>query len=349
MLHIILLILKILGILILTILGFLLLCLGLVLLVPLRYRGMVRRQDELQAHAAVSWLFRAFRLDLSYEKKAVISFRIFWFNVFSRQLFPAEEAAETARDGEIRMVRAAGLEHGKPDTDAKNPGKTQDKARESAPGPADMYTKADRPEENRIPDTAGKRSGPGHAAREETARIPESREETEEEKERGDRPSQDSLVKKLGKLCRERLAEKIRGSVRRLQNSVSEIKKKKEILGKKYRKVRDFLEDPENQKTFRLLLRQTGKAFRHLFPRRIRGHVRFGLEDPYLVGRILCAVSPFYGFYGSSLSLEPVFDEKVLQGEAEFRGHIRLFTLLCIVLRVFANKNFRILMKKWRT
>ena len=66
------------------------------------------------------------------------------------------------------------------------------------------------------------------------------------------------------------------------------------------------------------------------------------------MGQILCIISPFYGFYGKNLEIEPVFDETALEGEVSFKGRIRLGTLLFLGLRLLADKNFRVLLRRWR-
>ncbi|MBR0306454.1 MAG: DUF2953 domain-containing protein, partial [Lachnospiraceae bacterium] len=114
----------------------------------------------------------------------------------------------------------------------------------------------------------------------------------------------------------------------------------------KIEQVRTFLNDQENRKTIGLLWRQVKKLLRHVLPRKISGRVRFGFDDPATTGQILTYISPFYGLYAKTLKLEPIFEEKVLDGELHVKGHIRAATLLWIVIRVVLNKNFRVLLKK---
>lgn len=115
---------------------------------------------------------------------------------------------------------------------------------------------------------------------------------------------------------------------------------------KKLDLARAFLENQENRNTIHLLWKQVKKLFRHILPRKIRGRVRFGFDDPSTTGQILTYVSPFYGWYAKTLELEPVFEEKVLEGELHVKGHIRVASLFWIVIRVVLNKNFRVLLKK---
>ena len=66
MLHILLMILKIIGIILLAIIGIALLIVILILFVPIRYRIQAHRYDDTMAKVNVSWLLSAIRFTLKY-------------------------------------------------------------------------------------------------------------------------------------------------------------------------------------------------------------------------------------------------------------------------------------------
>ncbi len=121
------------------------------------------------------------------------------------------------------------------------------------------------------------------------------------------------------------------------------------------RRIKDRLEqlwqffmEEENRKTLRLIFRQVKAVLRHLLPRRIRADVVFGFDNPATTGQVLAICSLVYAWYGESIRLTPVFDEKILEAQVEIKGRVRLGTLLVLALRVLFNKNFRVLVKRWR-
>ncbi len=116
----------------------------------------------------------------------------------------------------------------------------------------------------------------------------------------------------------------------------------------RWQKLMEFLEKEENKNTFHLLKRQVIRFFKHVLPGKVSGTVRFGFEDPYTTGRILTYISPFYGWYGRTIQVIPVFDEQVLDGELSLKGRIRIATLLFIGFQVWRDKNFRTLLKRWQ-
>ena len=117
----------------------------------------------------------------------------------------------------------------------------------------------------------------------------------------------------------------------------------------RWQRLMKFLEKEENKNTFRLLKRQVIRFFKHVLPGKVSGTVRFGFEDPYTTGRILTYISPFYGWYGRTIQVIPVFDEQVLNGELSLKGRIRIATLLFIGFQVWRDKNFRTLLKRWQS
>lgn len=123
---------------------------------------------------------------------------------------------------------------------------------------------------------------------------------------------------------------------------------KLKALGEKKDQVLVFLNQEDNKATLRLLKRQALALLKHILPGRVKGRLKFGFDDPYTTGQVLTWVSPFYGLYAKNLQLIPVFGEKVLEGELELKGRIRIGTVIAIALRMLFDKNFRKLLKKWR-
>lgn len=354
MLHILLLIFKILGIILLAILGILLSLVLLVLLVPVRYRGDVTFDGKPAGSASVSWLFHLLRVRVSYDGKLRVCAKALWFRLFEQTLWPEEtdeDAAEAGGgetgnpvrndDGDGEEKATGGADDG--DSEEKTAGGADDGGREEkiAGGVADGGD--DRAGEEKI--TAGE--GAAGNDRVPLEDLSEERENFEpagrasQEEKAGPAPGRIlSLLKKLWQTL-SGLAAKIR----RIFENADETRKS---IQRKYEALRAFLSDEENQRTFGLLIRQAKAFFRHILPRRIKGFVRFGFDDPYRTGQVLAAISPFYGLYAKTLKVEPVFEEKALEGELHIKGHIRAATLLAIAVRIFLNKNFRRLLRKWR-
>ena len=320
MLQILLTILKILGILILVILGVLLAVILVVLLVPIRYSGDASFDGKPKGGVLVSWLFRILTVRVDYDGEALKSLvKIFWFQVFGKTLWPSveeeESVQETADDGFFAETGAMAEMIPEPVTranDALEPVASEPVASEP------VASEPVRPE----PETAE----PVMAEPELTS---------QEEKP----PFIERLVIKIQSMVT-KLVDKVKTTYTGLSGKYTAGQEKINM-------VRTFLGDEQNKSTLRLLWRQFKKLIKHVLPKKMNGRVRFGFDDPATTGQILTYISPFYGAYAKSVVIEPVFDEKVMEGELHLRGRIRLGTLLWTVVRVFFDKNFRTLLKKF--
>ena len=111
-------------------------------------------------------------------------------------------------------------------------------------------------------------------------------------------------------------------------------------------KIKELISDKENQELLRLVFRQTKALFKHIFPRKARGKLRIGFEDPYTTGQAMALAGLLCPFYKDSLQVIPSFEEPVLEGELACSGRIRLAALLMIAGRLMASRTFRQALKK---
>jgi len=137
--------------------------------------------------------------------------------------------------------------------------------------------------------------------------------------------------------------------IRELQGKIGKladgILKKKISLEKTWNSISMFWHDEQNQKAFRLIRKRIGKLVRYVLPRKLSGRIHFGFDDPYDTGQVLTAVSPFYGFYAKTLTLEPDFTGTALDGEIHLKGRIALWYPLWTAARLFISKDFRRLLR----
>ena len=137
-------------------------------------------------------------------------------------------------------------------------------------------------------------------------------------------------------------------SLKRIPKIWTEIKNKLADGRKSFERMREILTNEENREVFRLLVSRGKKLFRHVRPKKIKGKLQFGFSDPYRTGQVLTAVSPFYGLYAKELELIPDFEHEVLKGEISVKGRIRMGVVLWTGIRLFLNKNFRGLLRRFR-
>lgn len=365
MLHILVLIAKIAGIIILAVLGLLLLILFTVLCVPVRYRGNGTYFDKPEGTLKITWLLHIISMKLSYRETFDFSVRLFGFRLFREK---GEEALHAAEDA---VGDAAENLAGDADRDAVRDA-TEDVAGDAADFAGESMVTA---QELREPLTDPKEtdgSGEENPRPEETEPKcqgepqpeiqPELQEEpqAETDSERWENPRPDETepqgetrdsgpapVPRRKKRIFARMAERIRTFFKRLADAFRRFRAKLRQAGDLKDTVMTYISDEENKKTFRLVLKQGKKVILHILPRKIRGNITFGFDDPYRTGQVLTGAAFFYPLCHRQLSLQPVFDRKILEGDIAFKGRIRMGTLLIAGLKVLMNKNFRTQLKRF--
>ncbi|MBQ5952283.1 MAG: DUF2953 domain-containing protein [Lachnospiraceae bacterium] len=108
----------------------------------------------------------------------------------------------------------------------------------------------------------------------------------------------------------------------------------------------DILDDDDNRELIALILRQIGKIIKHVLPRSYSANVRFGMEDPAKTGQILAIASALYPVYAGNARVQADFEQKVLEGDADVKGGLRLGYILFALLRILFNKKARWWIKK---
>ena len=87
------------------------------------------------------------------------------------------------------------------------------------------------------------------------------------------------------------------------------------------------------------------KVLWHIRPRKLKGSLELGLDDPATTGYIFAALSQFYDAYYENFELTPEFEEKTIKGELELKGHIVLGYIVMKALRLYLRKQFRQFLK----
>lgn len=154
--------------------------------------------------------------------------------------------------------------------------------------------------------------------------------------EEGPEAEKKSLTDRLNELA-EKLAEFLNGledKLDRADDRISDLDDKKD-------RILEELDDERNREMLRLIFRQIGKMLRHILPQKYKANVRFGMEDPAKTGQILGIVSMFYPVFAGNADIQPDFEKKILEGDADIRGRIRLGSLLCMAFRILLNKRVR--------
>lgn len=355
MIGILLAVLKTLLFLILLLFCLILLLLLLLLLSPFSYRFEAARskEGENRAHFSVRFLFGLFRFWAGYERELSFQAKLFLFTLLdsggesreeSRSEMPRPGPSPDASDTPRPTAREPRTDFPLEKSEGRSKEGTENSSRSSSdasdsprpdsgeqwPGPSPDRAEKEREDKPcSSPDTS---DSPRPIARElRTGFSPEKREaeKSEERAEKEIEPPPGPAPDDLGQEGKE-AGERTRGPAAGEKESSRDGLKRLRLL---------LLE--ENREALLKILRKLRSLLRHWGIRRLRGEIIFGMEDPYLLGKLLELLSFFYPLYGRELSLEPHFGEKRLEGWIHGRGHIRLIHLVLLGIPLLMDRRIR--------
>lgn len=331
MLHILLLILKFIGIIIAAILGILVLLICIVLFVPVRYEVQSKcggSLDSLKGKARVTWFLHLFCTDVYYkEGRFKWHVRFVFFSRSSGSSPGSEEAKEKIKKADTRKEEG--------DQDEKEQ-KISDEELEKDEEKLEEITAEEAVEERteEIKVIESSESNP-----EKSEKMEETYEETCREASAADKGSEENeepagekgprILQKVKALC-----EKIKCT---FENFCGRIK----LLTEKKDKLVGFVNDEMHRKAFFRVKKEVFWFFGKLKPGKVQVKVRYGFEDPYHTGKVLAGLSMLYPFLGGSAEIIPDFEHKVLKGSLYVKGHIRLSYLAYLAWKLFWDRNIR--------
>lgn len=129
------------------------------------------------------------------------------------------------------------------------------------------------------------------------------------------------------------------------ENKLEKLKCTIKNLCDKIKMVLEFIKDEAHINTLTRLKKEFIRLLKFLKPKKLKGKVRFGMEDPYVTGQILAVLSVFYPFYAERVEIYPEFDQKILEGNLYVKGHVRGIYALIMAFNLIIDKNVRTTIK----
>lgn len=102
-----------------------------------------------------------------------------------------------------------------------------------------------------------------------------------------------------------------------------------------------LVNDAGNREAINLIINKAKRLLIAIAPRRTRGQVEYGSDDPSDTGRFLALAALIYPLYGPDIEVVPCFDDKMLAFELMMKGRIYIFTVAVILLQLYFNKKVK--------
>lgn len=330
MLHVILFILKILGILLLVLVVLFLLVLYAVLFVAVSYQIQAEKKETGQVSAFASWLFRIVTVRFWLKEEEDFSPR-FQLRLFGFPLWkiPGEERPKKRSEKPAKKKRGR--------KKRKCPKKKETQSSMSSPmEPPPDFLQAGADEE-RLQKPAERQPDPKEVP-------PAFEEERLNEKKK---PPKRPLFERLG--------QKIKGVFQRLCHKIRRIWEKIKQIGRTIRRLRDRKNDfltfwnlEEHRRARGALLKEVKYLWKKSRPRKIKGQILFGFSDPAHTGLCMGAAGMLCAWYPKTLRIQPDFEQEILKGEIFIKGKIRCYVFVRILLRVYFHKDIRHMYRQWQ-
>lgn len=323
MLHILLLILKWIGIVLAVFLLLVLLLINLGLFVPVRYRADASCQNDietLEAEFELSWMWKLFFLTACWKKgKADMKIRIGWKYLFSEEKEgKSEEKIEVPEEKEENDLPKE-----------KEEQKFLKEQKESLPP---EKTNRSLPENN-VQEQAEKR-----VCHQEKTESGIDKEEEEKESFTADR-------RKAGGRKKKSLWDRMKEKISEWIESCKSFWRKILAMGRNFRgkkeQIESFLTDASHRRAFCSLKREVRRFLGHVSPKDVKIVGKIGLEDPYMTGQALAVLGMLFPFLGENTVIVPDFENKVLEGSVHIQGKIHNFRMLAILWRLIKDRDVR--------
>lgn len=168
------------------------------------------------------------------------------------------------------------------------------------------------------------------------------------------RKSEDRNQKKRTKKS---MAEWIKDFLRKVLSVIKQMKEKikkgfHDVQGTfhKIKEMKNFISANTTKEAYRYGKRMIIKLLRHIFPRRIKAELHFGFEQPDATGKMLGYMGMIFAMLNVNtkrIFVIPDFDKKVMEGNIKLKGHFFISVVLVDILRFYFKKEIHDIIKKF--
>ena len=326
MLHILWMLIKLILILLGTVLGLAVLVLLLLLFCPVRYSAEALKETssfkETEAAVRVSWLFGGISFTFRrIQGKNTQKLCVFGIPVLSllQKRKQKKAAAGKVQTAEKSPLSEQPTEKPLPETKISLPETEISLPQEKKPdipyGSAEAKQKKD-------PETG-------------TSDLSESDEKIRTENKNKISALPDKLKEIMDRLAQPSMLSKIPLTIRRIYDKIDW--------------YRQFFEYPRTKEAVSLVLDRSKKLMHHIFPKKIKGKVTFGSEDPSITGTALAVLGMTMPFHKNRVEIVPVFDnQNILEGNIKIKGRIYGFVPVKMLAELYFNKNIKYIISRWK-
>lgn len=324
MLHIILTILKVIGIIAALILLLILLVGCSVLFVPIRYKITGKKREcDLESEVKISWMFRMLSVEMHQKKKVKFTIKI------------CGKTLEQWKEKINKIKRKKQIT-------------------------SDTFEEKEEPSQKKEVKNEVRKVFPENSSEtEETGQIERIEQRTEnlekeikEEKEYEETKKGTAIGKRIADFPK-RVRDKIKAMNCKIKKLWKNLKRQYRGIKNSLTKIKEtvcyyytLFQEERTKQAIQFCKVQLIWIIKKISPKKIKGEIQFGTGDPATTGEIMGLFSVFLPIYSYDLQLNPDFENKILEGDIELTGSIQGWYFLILAWRFFRNKEIKYVMKK---
>lgn len=139
----------------------------------------------------------------------------------------------------------------------------------------------------------------------------------------------------------EKIAGRLRAFFQKIKYTFQRLCGKIKTLSEKKEKVKEFLTDEVHRRAFQKTKTEFSRLMRRIRPKKLKGTVHYGFEDPYHTGQVLAALGVVYPWLGEAVSVYPDFEKRILQGDLYVKGTVRALYVVLLIWKLVWCKDVR--------
>ena len=307
------------------ILGILVLLILIILLVPVRYQGETAADGTwkgISAKIKVHWFFHLIAFSAEYKDEAFFwRLRIAWKKMGT----DSEDGQESAVEEKTEIKQEPEEEKTEVKQGQEPAVEEQAEYKEKEEVSADEAGTEDRLEKEEKTDTK---------TEENVERLLQKPEKNEEE-------SQIPPADEETPFLFEKIAGRLRAFFQKIKYTFQRLCGKIKTLSEKKEKVKEFLTDEVHRRAFQKTKTEFSRLMRRIRPKKLKGTVHYGFEDPYHTGQVLAALGVVYPWLGEAVSVYPDFEKRILQGDLYVKGTVRALYVVLLIWKLVWCKDVR--------
>lgn len=322
-------ILKVIGIVLLAILGILLILIIEALWVPVRYRIIAMKENDIVVKIKLHWLLHFLHISIVYENSKLI----YWIRILGYRVYDSEKPKKAKQQ--------------KKDNSLKKSQKKKDKLVETNTSLLQDELKQEKETND---------SNSGVCVAENTSNDDESQHTSTEEEMYVQEEVRDEAAsqnhKSFGMKNRiiqiinmiRKIPSKVKKALKTVKETVVSIVKKVKQLLTYPSKLFALIKDESTKSSIGLIFQSIKKILKTSKPKKIRGHAIIGFDDPSTTGEVLGVISLVFAYFNlntKKLQIIPDFTKQRLEGKLTAVGRIYLYTVLKVLVHLKNDKNMK--------